>query len=121
MNSVNFGNKWFAIPGDGIQFDANYLELTLVLDETTIEELQEMVEGNTEVVEIYNADHTVKTGEFDGYTVLDSICKVLDRRITAETTGDCAVIYLKEPSLEQRLTEVEAQTLYTSMMTDTIL
>ena len=121
MNSVKFKDTWFTILGDGIYYDDNILRLEVLADGQTVETMKGLLNPVPELLEIYDENHDVKTGEFKGYTVISSLMEKYDRRISQNAKADTIIIELKCPELANKLDAVEAQSFYTAMVTDTLL
>ena len=129
MNSVKFKDTWFDIPGDGIGYDRQFLSLTVILGESSVSEIEELLTPVPEQIDIYDENHEEKTGEFKGYVELYSIAKEFNKLIyDSEERTNMATITLSRPNLEQIVaqnTETieinEAQLIYTALMTDTLI
>lgn len=121
MNAIKLKEKWFDIPDNGIGFSDTHLSITVVMGDSSVAEVEELLNPVPEQIDIYYEDKETKSGGFYGYTQIESIVKEFDRRIDADTRADAITFVLRKPDLERIVEQNEAQLFYTAMMTDTLL
>lgn len=121
MNAVKFDNTWFTIPGHGIGYNDKYLTLEVLAEDTSVDQMEELLTPVPELIEIYADDRVTKTGEFKGYTILSSLMKGYGKLVLQDVKEDTITIEFRNPELEEKVDKNEAQTFYTAMMTDTLL
>ena len=121
MNVIKLKQKWFNIPDDGIGYSDEKLIITVVMGDSSVTEVEELLNPVPEQLDIYYEDKETKSGGFYGYTEIESITKEFNRRIDREISADAITFVLKTPGIEKTIERNEAQTFYTAMMTDTLL
>ena len=92
MNTIKLKNTWFDIIDDGIQNYENFLKITLVLGETTIDQLEALLDPLPETVDIYDELHETLIAIYEGYSRLVSLEKCF--------IDGTAVIILSSPTVE---------------------
>lgn len=121
MNSVNFKDVWFTIPGNGINYDDKFLTLEVLSNNVSLDQMENLLNPIPEQIDIYDESHSIRTGGFKGYTVLSSLMKGYGKFVNQDVKEDVITIELRCPELEEKVDVNEAQIFYTAMMTDTLL
>ena len=105
-NVIKFDSHSFTVPGDGIGLSSDELSITFYLDsDMTVEEIEKLISGNTDTVNLYDDKGKEVVATYKGYTKFSSIQKIKDTLKEDGTTGTAIKVELYQPSVREAVAQ----------------
>lgn len=105
MNAIRINDKTYKVPGDGIGYSSDALQVSFFADGMTVDNLKEALPSFNGSFDLYDKDGNELVASYNGYTVLESIRTEFNVTEDDSTTADLITFVMRKPSLQETVNQ----------------